>query len=204
MSSFQLPASSFPLPASSFQLPASSFQLPASSFQLPAWNPSAQIAKNSTEPADSGRRIVNLFSKLEAGSWKLVADSAKPSLIHPFNPRPYPAQQFIRNRADRCGDFPDIERLGSLLADDYDLVAGCNVGAGDIDHRHIHTDRADNRCPATANQHVAEAGKPAIESVGVSRRHDGNSRRTIDHRVQTIARAFAWTKSLHVHDTAVE
>ena len=35
------------------------------------------------------------------------------------------AQQLVRNRADRCGDLADVDRLGSLLADDDDLVARC-------------------------------------------------------------------------------
>ena len=73
------------------------------------------------------------------------------------------------------------------VSDNDDLVAGRDVGASDVDHRHVHADGPDDRCPPAAHEHESAARQAKIEPIGVSSRHDGEGPRFGDRCLETVA-----------------
>src|SRR6266508_6213749 len=136
------------------------------------------------------------FWRLETGYWKLF--------IHTFYPRSESTEQFVRNGPNRRSNFAHAERFSPLFPDDDDFVTGSNVGAGDVDHRHVHADRAHDRGTAATDEHEAAPCEAAIEAVRVTRRNDGDRRRPIHDGLQAVSRAFARAQSFDMHDTAME
>src|SRR5438094_3907925 len=78
-----------------------------------------------------------------------------------------PAQNLVRDCADRGGHLPNIDALVALRADDDDLVAWEDVEAGDIHRQHVHRHRADHGRAATADQNGRASGEAQIQPVGI-------------------------------------
>ena len=80
------------------------------------------------------------------------------------------------------------------VTDDDDLIARRDVGAGHVDHRHVHAHRADDGHAAAANEHEAAAGEAEVEAVGVAGGHDGKRPRLGHRRLDAVAGALARPK----------
>src|SRR3954449_12341547 len=131
------------------------------------------------------------------GSWLMAHEDT-------FNARADAAEELVRDGPDRRGRFAHADRFPLLLSDDHDLVARVHLEARHIDHRHIHAHRAHDGYAFSAYQHERAARHAPIQTVGVARGHDRDGARRIRDRMQTVARAFAGTHPLHMHDTTVE
>ena len=92
----------------------------------------------------------------------------------------------------------------ACVTDDDDLIARRDVGAGHVDHRHVHAHRADDGHAAAADEHVAAAGEPEVEAVRVAGGHDGDRPRLGHRRRDAVADALAGAQALHRDDPAVE
>ena len=115
---------------------------------------------------------------------------------------PASAHDLPRDRANRAGGFAGGDFLVALAADDHDFVARRDVEARDVDHDHVHANRAHDRHPAAAHEHRSAIGEPRVQSVGVTRGHDGDRSRRVRRPPQTVAGAFARPHALDRHDTA--
>src|SRR5678815_91301 len=65
------------------------------------------------------------------------------STVVPLHPAPKPAHHLPRNRSDGSGEFARGDLFVSLAADQHDVVARRDFGAGDVDGDHVHAHRTD-------------------------------------------------------------
>src|SRR5436190_5505459 len=87
--------------------------------------------------------------------------------VQAWNAGAYPAEDFIRDRADPVGHFISPDRFPSLLSDERDDLPDlyrCEVG--DIHHDHIHAHQPDDRGAASLNQDRSTMGEPPAIAVG--------------------------------------
>ena len=167
------------------------------SCQLPAFNHAvlAESVKSMNVVAIPATRP----PLIQAGSWQLKLEA----MIHAFYPRSDPAEQFVRNRSDRRGNFAYAERFRSLFSQDDDFVTGCtSVPVTSIVVMSMQTEPTIGaRRPRTS----MEPRRPAGDRDRPRNRPERpRSSRADPRRSSSRIRAFARAQSFDRHDTAME
>src|SRR5690625_2815586 len=133
------------------------------------------IANKETVPRSKYSKRAMNFTRLQQATGDV--EPAASAQILPRNPLAERAKTFPRNRFGRCTVFVDGNFFGFLSPDQRDAISASSVrNIGDIDHKIIHGNLSENRCPSAADENLTSiAGKPR-NSIGISGRYDRDPR----------------------------
>src|SRR4026209_218723 len=124
------------------------------------------------------------------------------AIVPTLDPAAQAAQDLPRDRADRARHLAYLDAVMALGAEEDDLVAWVGLDVGDVEHQHVHADRANHGRTAAADEGDASAFETRVEAVGITGRHDGDPSRPFGDEAGTIADDLARSDVLHSDEPA--
>ena len=92
-----------------------------------------------------------------------------------------------------------------MLAEDFHAITFLAVDAGDIDHRHIHTDVAYIICLLTVDQTVGMAiAETAVQAISISDRNGSDDTVLIEDGLATVANTIARLHVVHLENGSLQ